>query len=104
TVTVTARTYEETYNDYKLLTPQYLKEYPGGLKGDEKNLAYNRIENFFADSVDAGMEGLRKFSDLLEQVLAKGETVKITMRGYCSPLASTDYNVKLAKRRISSLR
>ncbi|MEO6305722.1 MAG: hypothetical protein ABIP51_21405, partial [Bacteroidia bacterium] len=46
----------------------------------------------------------RKFSDLLEKVLLKGETVKITMKGYCSPLASTDYNVNLAKRRISSLR
>ncbi|MCZ8283948.1 MAG: hypothetical protein O9353_00695, partial [Bacteroidia bacterium] len=32
------------------------------------------------------------------------EKVKITMKGYCSPLASTDYNVNLAKRRISSLR
>jgi hypothetical protein len=26
------------------------------------------------------------------------------MKGYCSPLASTNYNVNLAKRRISSLR
>jgi hypothetical protein len=25
------------------------------------------------------------------------------MKGFCSPLASTDYNVNLAKRRISSL-
>lgn len=41
---------------------------------------------------------------LLEQVLLRGEKVKITMKGYCSPLASTDYNVNLAKRRISSLR
>jgi hypothetical protein len=40
----------------------------------------------------------------MEEVLARGEKVKITMKGYCSPLASTDYNVNLAKRRISSLR
>jgi hypothetical protein len=26
------------------------------------------------------------------------------MKGYCSPLASTDYNINLAKRRITSLR
>ena len=26
------------------------------------------------------------------------------MQGFCSPLASTDYNINLAKRRISSLR
>lgn len=50
------------------------------------------------------MHELEKFALLLEQVLAKNEKVKITMKGYCSPLASTDYNVNLAKRRISSLR
>jgi len=40
---------------------------------------------------------------LMEDVLKRGETIKITMKGFCSPLASTDYNVNLAKRRISSL-
>jgi hypothetical protein len=30
--------------------------------------------------------------------------VKITFKGYCSPLASSDYNINLAKRRISSLK
>ncbi|MCE3259264.1 MAG: hypothetical protein K0S12_905 [Bacteroidetes bacterium] len=100
----TSKNYETTYNEYKVLVPQYLTEYPKGAEGDQKELALNRIENFFSDSVDAGMDDLKKFSDLLQKVLEKGETVKITMKGYCSPLASTDYNVNLAKRRISSLR
>lgn len=100
----TIKNYETTYNEYKILVPQYINEYPKGLEGEIKEKALNRVENFFTDSVDAGMEDLRKFSDLLEKVLLKGETVKITMKGYCSPLASTDYNVNLAKRRISSLR
>ncbi|MBA3681522.1 MAG: hypothetical protein H0W73_10215 [Bacteroidetes bacterium] len=100
----TVKNYETTYNEYKVLVPQYVSEYPKGLDGDVKEKALNRVENFFTDSVDAGMEDLRKFSELLEKVLLKGETVKITMKGYCSPLASTDYNVNLAKRRISSLR
>lgn len=30
--------------------------------------------------------------------------MKITMQGFCSPLASTDYNINLAKRRVSSLK
>jgi hypothetical protein len=30
--------------------------------------------------------------------------VKVVMKGFCSPLASTEYNINLAKRRISSLR
>jgi hypothetical protein len=39
----------------------------------------------------------------LLKVLKDSEKVDITIKGYCSPLASTDYNVNLAKRRISSL-
>ncbi|MDX2174006.1 MAG: hypothetical protein SFY56_12860 [Bacteroidota bacterium] len=104
TKTLTTKNYETTYDDYKKLLPQYVYEYPKGLEGEQKESALNRVENFFTDSVDAGMEDLKKFSDLLAKVLLKGETVKITMKGYCSPLASTDYNVNLAKRRISSLR
>lgn len=100
----TAKNYQTTYNEYKILVPQYLVEYPKGTEGEQKTLAVNRVENFFSDSVDAGYDDLKRFSDLLQKVLLKGEVVKITMKGYCSPLASTDYNVNLAKRRISSLR
>ncbi|MES2681702.1 MAG: hypothetical protein V4635_17535 [Bacteroidota bacterium] len=102
--TSTTKNYETTFNEYKILLPEYTREYTAGLAGDEKESAGYKIENFFTDSVDAGIDDLRKFSDLLENVLLKGDTVKITMKGYCSPLASTDYNINLAKRRISSLR
>ncbi len=100
----TTKSYEKTYDEYKVLVPQYLQEYPKGQTGTEKDECIARVEDFFADSVDAGMEDLRKFADLTQSVLLKGQTVRITMKGYCSPLASTDYNVNLAKRRISSLR
>jgi hypothetical protein len=40
----------------------------------------------------------------MKPLLAAGDTVRITMKGYCSPLASTNYNRNLARRRISSLR
>lgn len=102
-VIVTKKNYKKTYDDYTVLKPKYFTEYAKGLEGEQKEFATNRIENFFEDSVDAGMQDLEKFALLLEQVLARGEKVKITMKGYCSPLASTDYNVNLAKRRISSL-
>lgn len=103
-VIVTKKNYKKTYEDYSAMRQKYIAEYTKGLEGDQKNYAENRITNFFEDSVDAGMQDLEKFASLLEQVLARGEKVKITMKGYCSPLASTDYNVNLAKRRISSLR
>ncbi|MDF2449165.1 MAG: hypothetical protein K0R26_1669 [Bacteroidota bacterium] len=103
-VVVTKKNYRKTYDDYIVLKPKYLTEYAKGIEGEQKEFAINRVENFFEDSVEAGMQDLDKFALLLDQVLQRGEKVKITMKGYCSPLASTDYNVNLAKRRISSLR
>ena len=103
-VIITKKNYKKTYDDYTILKQKYFAEYAKGLEGEQKELAVNRVENFFEDSVDAGMQDLDKFALLLDQVLQRGEKVKITMKGYCSPLASTDYNVNLAKRRISSLR
>jgi hypothetical protein len=100
----TKKTYKKTYDDYAVLRPAYLKEFPKGREGEAKEIAENRVNNFFDDSVDAGMHDLEKFALLLEDVMKRKEKVKITMKGYCSPLASTDYNVNLAKRRVSSLR
>lgn len=99
----TKKNYKTTYTEYKKLQSKYSEEYPKGLDQDASEIAQNRIENFFEDSVDAGMQDLERFAELLEKVLARNEKVKITMKGYCSPLASTDYNINLAKRRISSL-
>ncbi|MBC7862660.1 MAG: hypothetical protein IAF38_06770 [Bacteroidia bacterium] len=100
----TKKTYKKTYDDYTVLLPQYLKEYGKNRKDQDLELSQNRVNNFFEDSVDAGMHDLEKFALLLEDVLKRNEKVKITMKGFCSPLASTDYNVNLAKRRVSSLR
>ena len=99
----TTLNYKKTCLDYLAMIPIYLKEFPKGLSGDTLSIATNKVENFFEDSVQAGLNDLEKFALLLEDVLQRGETVKITLKGFCSPLASTSYNVNLAKRRISSL-
>lgn len=104
TATLTEKNYEKTYLDYMVLKPKYLDEFSKGRSADDKDYALNKIENFFSDSVEAGMRDLEKFAQLLEYVLRKGERVSVTLKGYCSPLASTDYNINLAKRRLSSLR
>lgn len=101
--TTTKLNYKKTCLDYLAMQPLYVKEFPKGLHGDTFNIASNKVENFFEDSVQSGLNDLEKFALLLEDVLARGETVKITMKGFCSPLASTNYNVNLAKRRINSL-
>jgi len=95
--------YKKTCLDYLAMLPLYLKEFPKGMEGEQKTVAENKVENFFEDSVQAGLNDLEKFAFLLEDVLKRGEKVKITIKGFCSPLASTAYNVNLAKRRVSSL-
>ena len=100
----TTKNYKKTYEDYTALRPMYKKEYSKGAKGTDIERAQTEIDELFEDSVEAGMQDLEDFAKLMLKVLKDNERVTITMKGYCSPLASTDYNVNLAKRRMSSLR
>lgn len=101
--TTTKKTYTETVNSYLALKGNYLKAYAKGLDEERKAIAINEMEDFFEDSVRASYEELEQFAALMLFVLKKGEKVNLTLKGYCSPLASTSYNVNLAKRRLSSL-
>ncbi len=100
----TDKNYKTTCDLYLKMLNEYITEYSKGLKGDDKERAINLVQGFFEDSVEAGFNNLEKFTAYLEDLMKEKQTVKIIMKGYCSPLASTDYNVNLAKRRISSLR
>ena len=100
----TKKNYKKTFDDYTALKETYRREYSKDAKDADLDRAVSDIDLFFEDSVDTGMLDLEKFARLLIKVLKDSEKVTITMKGYCSPLASTDYNINLAKRRISSLR
>lgn len=102
--TTTTKNYKKTYEDYVAMKELYKKEYSKGAKATDLERAHNDINTLFEDTVDVGMQDLERFAQLLLKVLREKEKVIITMQGFCSPLASTDYNVNLAKRRISSLR
>ncbi len=99
----TSMTYVETYRDYTAMLPSYREQYRQGLSADEKDKAEEEMESFFLDEIDGGIWDLELFMQLLESELAKGSRVEITIKGFASPLAETDYNVKLTSRRISSL-
>lgn len=90
---VTDQTYEETYARYKSLLPDYLR----GRSDPE------RVVAFFKDHVDAGRDLLNELIDALIPALQQGEQIKLSVRGFASPLARTDYNKNLSLRRISSL-
>ncbi|MCF8298972.1 MAG: DUF1573 domain-containing protein [Saprospiraceae bacterium] len=104
TNTTTNENYKTTLADYFLLKEKYEQEYSKGLKGEEKEKAVLDIKDFFDNYISKGFSDLEKFSDLLLTDLEKGSDVRIKIKGYCSPLNSTEYNLNLAKRRIASLK
>jgi hypothetical protein len=82
----------------------YQKEYGKGLSGEKARDAEENIEDFFIEYVDKGVRDLAQFRDLLLKELQKGAKINVQVKGFASPLAKTDYNVNLTKRRINSLK
>jgi hypothetical protein len=62
------------------------------------------VDAFFENQVQQGMTDLNVFEDLLKKELLTGNTVKVTVRGFASPRAASDYNRRLSLRRIASLK
>ena len=101
--TTTKINYIDSYNGYTAMLEKYKKEYSKGLSGTNSDDAEEDIENFFIEYVDKGVSDLKLFRTLLLEELDKGSKINITIKGFASPLAKTDYNVNLTKRRIKSL-
>ena len=101
--TSTKLNYIETYDSYTAMLEEYKREYSKGLNGEKADEAREDIETFFIEYVDKGVSDLAHFTKLLLAELQKGVKVEVTIKGFASPLAKTDYNVNLTKRRISSL-
>jgi len=99
----TYKNYKQTLTDYISLRDKYLKEYSKGLRGVEKQKAIDEINFFFNNNVERGFELLELLAKLLLEDLQKNNNVKITVKGFASPLNTESYNINLSKRRISSL-
>lgn len=102
--TLTALNYWSTYEDYIQLKNDYLKEYPLSLPSEKQSKAKALVDSFFVNHVQKGAEDLVYFADTLHRILALGYSVKITAKGFASPLAHKEYNFNLSKRRISSFK
>lgn len=101
--TTTNLTYMESYDAYVEMEDKYKKEYAAGLSGDDAEEAKEDIDDFFTEYVRQGVIDLADFTRLLKIELDKGYAIEVTVKGFASPLAKTDYNVNLTKRRINSL-
>jgi len=87
--------YTETYLHYLNLKETYKNEYAQ----NEPQLEW-LVEDFFAWEIQTGYQNLEVFAIMLLEGLNKGYTIKVSIKGYTSPRASTYYNNLLAKRRI----
>ncbi len=103
TATTTKKNYQTLLNDYYAMKETYETEYAKGLSGKNKQAAVREIDDFFENYVAKGFANLKIFTNLLLTDLSRGHTVKIKIKGYCSPLNTTDYNLNLSKRRIASI-
>ncbi len=101
--TITKVNYIASYAEYRNMLEKYQKEYSSGLTGEKAEDAREDIAHFFMEYVDQGVLDLNHFRDLLFEELNKGSRIRVTVKGFASPLAKSDYNVNLTKRRISSL-
>ena len=101
--TVVAVAYPETYNKYLSLKPEYIREFTKRNSNEERKLAFQQIDYFFSNYVDRGLEKLERFKKQLIPLLEEHQSIEITIKGFASPLAKSDYNTNLSKRRISSL-
>ena len=95
--------YMTSYNRYIKMKKTYRKEYSAGLSGERAEDAKEDINDFFVEYVEQGVKDLEEFLRLLVVELEKGYEIEVTVQGFASPLAKTDYNVHLTRRRINSL-
>jgi tetratricopeptide (TPR) repeat protein len=101
--TKTKQNYMTTYILYEKNYELYKREVGKGLKADLAENKRKDLDEFFKNEVDKGAADLIEFTGLLLQELAEGSKIVVSVKGFASPLAKTDYNVNLTKRRISSL-
>lgn len=99
----TKRDYRPTYVDYYRRKPEFLDGYSKGLSGAEKQAALDSIDVLFERDVRGGWERLFKFSEVLYDMMERGDYIQLTLSGFASPRAPSAYNMNLSKRRVSSV-
>jgi len=103
TAETTEFSYEETYVKYKSQYPLYLQNVQEGRDTSAARYQAQSLYTFFENDVDKGMNDLAFFREQVWQALQSGQQVSIIVQGFASPLAKSDYNVHLTKRRIASI-
>jgi len=102
--TTTNIPYSESFKSYYRKRNEYIQEFTAPLAESEKGLYEGEINQFFEEKVAGEFSELLEFSAILLQYLKEGKTFEITLKGYASPRAKSDYNLNLSKRRVACIR
>jgi outer membrane protein OmpA-like peptidoglycan-associated protein len=100
----TTTSYDVTYRPFVARKREFLSAYSkmmaanGGITIEE-----NEMNTFFEKDIKGGFDRLVGFSNILKTYLQKGYQLEILVEGFASPLANSDYNQKLAGRRVNSV-
>ncbi len=102
---VSTKSYTETFEAYYPKKDKFKNAYFKIFKGSsDKETANQEIEYLFENKIKYGFDRHENFKRQLLIVLKDGRDINIYLRGYTSPIAQSDYNVSLGKRRIDSVR
>jgi hypothetical protein len=101
--TTTRLSYSQSYEAYLKLLPKYIDENTKGLNGERREDAETMTRDFFELKVKAGMTDLHEFSAFVLRELEAGKSLLVSVQGFASPRAESNYNLNLTKRRTASL-
>jgi len=99
----TSKDYLELYNAYIADIQEHIHKAGQGLTGEEQRAAMYAVAGFLRDSVQTGYARLQMLTQYLQEAMANGDTIELTISGFASPLHNSDYNKHLSSRRIVSL-
>jgi hypothetical protein len=99
--TVTDVAYDEAVQAYMAQKEEYINIYAKKSPRELQDYHEQIIETVFDEEIRLGWEKIYMFAKLMEVIMSNGQDIVITFKGYTSPLATSEYNNDLAKRRIS---
>ncbi len=99
----TTKEYLVAYRAYYNRKAEFVTRYTSIIGSDEKVSATAELDQFFEKEVRGGWERLMQFSEVLYEMLQRGDKIEITLTGFASPRAASGYNLNLTARRVSSV-
>ena len=95
--------YMQTFDRYYARKEEFVRRRTAQLPTAERAVAAQRVRDFFENDVAYGARRLQEFSDRVLGYLQRDAQIELIVEGYASPLAPSDYNRNLTKRRIHSV-